>query len=139
MTKDYYLDLANDIHAIQNDKKRSRVSLLDLCENNDVGVLSNEIGDNNLSDVHLAGLSHEQVPVVDICNDSVDEDIYSKEFEINPSPLNPERFKVWLEGYDEFLKAELLHNLTEGIRVPSLNVCDDNVQIPLNHASAYTF
>ncbi len=65
--------------------------------------------------------------------------IYSQAFSINPSPLKPHVFRQYLKGYNKFDKAQLLHNLEFGIRVPSSIVCDMSLPIPDNHASAIRF
>ena len=65
--------------------------------------------------------------------------IYEDAFKINPSPLNPEKFRQFLNGYDEFEKSQLLYDLTHGVRVPSSYSMPDACSIPDNHSSAYKY
>ncbi len=91
---------------------KSRVSIVDIFDENNVGTLSTtDCNDNILNVDQLVDLAHEYLPFVKVCDSLDNNDVYSLELDKNPSPLKPENFLVWLDRYDKFEKSKLLHNL----------------------------
>ncbi|MCP3890193.1 MAG: hypothetical protein GY702_15175, partial [Desulfobulbaceae bacterium] len=135
-----FLDLATEIHSIQTSCMKNRVDFVDIYDDNNVGALdSGNVNDNMVNVDQLDGLAQENLPCIKVSENVDCSDIYSVEFDRNPSPLKPEKFLIWLDGYDKFEKAQLLHNLNNGIRVPSSKDCSNQLDIPLNHNSTYSF
>ncbi|MCP3928347.1 MAG: hypothetical protein GY705_04530, partial [Bacteroidetes bacterium] len=62
--------------------------------------------------------------------------VYNQAFLQDPSPLKAHVFKQYLQEYDKFEAALLLHDLEVGVRVPSTLLFDANAPIVENHQSA---
>ena len=62
-------------------------------------------------------------------------DVYELAAKHKSSPINIERFIVYLHGYDSISKHKLIYSLKHGIRIPSKLVVDQDDPVPKNHSS----
>ncbi len=145
LVEDQTIEFAIDLNSFDLEEKVKRVSICDIYDIDSTDpLLLKENVNSNVEDYlshenQLNMLAHSDLPECVLVEDVGDDDVYAKEYLIDPSPLRPERFRTWLQGYDKFEKSELMFNLEKGIRVPSSAKCDDSAPIPQNHQSVFSF
>ncbi|MCP3887280.1 MAG: hypothetical protein GY702_00180, partial [Desulfobulbaceae bacterium] len=100
-----------------------------------VNVVSDVVANNNDKRIVIFKNNKKSKKYNVVSSQTVSKNVYDVEYEINPSPLNVDRFVPWLHDYDESLRVELTDMLNFGVHIPSSKVFDPLAPVPPNQKS----